>query len=126
MFVDVNVDPDEAAEAAATFLPLVDAVARCQAAGRFADDEAWGPSIELWAFAHGLVTLTLGGMLIVSDLFRHLESGLAASFVGYGDEPEAVGRSVRTAYCRIAPAGGFPSVTTKGTDLATLLSQVRR
>ncbi|WP_432988163.1 TetR/AcrR family transcriptional regulator [Dactylosporangium sp. CA-233914] len=49
----------EAAEA--TYRPLVDAVARCQADGVFDGTDPEPIALHLWALAHGLVSLELAG-----------------------------------------------------------------
>jgi len=54
--------PDELAEdAAATIVPLIDAVRRGQAAGRFVAGPPERTALACWATAHGLVSLELAG-----------------------------------------------------------------
>ncbi|GAA3219080.1 TetR/AcrR family transcriptional regulator [Dactylosporangium siamense] len=51
----------EAADA--TYQPLVDAVARCQAAGVFGGGDPRRVALHLWAVSHGMVNLELNGQL---------------------------------------------------------------
>lgn len=53
--------PQERAVADATFAPLVDAVARCQATGALVGDDAERTALHLWAVAHGMVSIELAG-----------------------------------------------------------------
>jgi AcrR family transcriptional regulator len=59
--VPADVAPEVRDAAAATFLPLLDAVRRCAATGRFRDDTpVQAIATALWANVHGLVLLELG------------------------------------------------------------------
>ncbi|WP_433058661.1 TetR/AcrR family transcriptional regulator [Dactylosporangium sp. CS-033363] len=49
----------EAADA--TYRPLVEGVARCQAEGVFTGDDPEPVALHLWALAHGMVSLELAG-----------------------------------------------------------------
>src|SRR3954462_382395 len=101
MFFETTADMAEAAFGASTFLPVVDAIERAIAAGRIRAGDAWEPAVQLWALAHGAVSLALAGMLTVDDLVHHLEGGIGAGLVGMGDERRAVTRSLRAARRRM-------------------------
>ena len=117
MFFETTVDIDEAAFGAATFLPVIDAVQRAIDSGRLTVPGAWDPAVQMWSLAHGALSLTLGGMLTVDDLLRHLEGGVRACLVGFGDEPRAADRSLRAARRRMLPAAGLPTIPSRGATL---------
>jgi AcrR family transcriptional regulator len=56
-------DPADREAADQTYRPLVDGVARCQAAGVFAGDDPERIALHLWAVAHGMVSLEMNGQL---------------------------------------------------------------
>jgi AcrR family transcriptional regulator len=88
-----------------TFERLVRGVQRAIDAGRFRRAEALDRATELWALAHGVVTLELAGLL---DSARALSTFSAASrglFEAYGDNPQALGRSFTRALTRISDGG---------------------
>ena len=117
MFFETTADMEEAAYGASTFLPVVDGIDRAIGAGRIERPEAWDVAVELWATVHGAVSLTLGGMLTVDDLIRHLEQGVGAALVGYGDDAAATRRSLRSARRRMMPPGGLPTLPGRGATL---------
>ncbi len=117
MFFDTATDAGEAAMAAAPFLPVVECFERAIRAGRITVGDACGPAVQLWALAHGAVSLALAGMLSVDDLLRHLEEAFAASLVGHGDAPNAANRSLRAARRRMLPREGLPSLPSRGVAL---------
>ncbi len=61
--------PDEHAKAVAdaAYQPLVDAVARCLAAGQFSGTPAERIALYLWSVSHGMVSLELAGHLPAGD-----------------------------------------------------------
>ena len=118
MFMETTVDTAEAASNVATFLPTVTAVERCIQSGRLSVSDPWDGAVELWALAHGLVSLALSGMLSDEDLRRHLQNGSRACFVGYGDQPEATNRSLRRARRRMKPSDGWPTLELRRPTLA--------
>lgn len=77
---------------------LVDAVARCMAAGRFRPEEPEAVAHQMWIAIHGLVTLETGGYLIdpynADRCFLELARGL---MLAAGDEAAAANRSVQHA-----------------------------
>jgi AcrR family transcriptional regulator len=78
-----------------TLALLVDAVRRCQAAGRFRDGDAELAAHQLWSALHGLITLELGGYLIEPyDADLCFESQLRDLMIGAGDSLDAATRSV--------------------------------
>lgn len=77
------------AESLATLEVLVEAIARCVAAGRFTDGDPRRMAGELWALTHGLVALELGGMLDATQGSALLESGARHLVVAFGDSPDA-------------------------------------
>ena len=125
MFFETTADLTEAAFGASTFLPVVDAVERAIAAGRITADAAWDPAVQMWMLAHGAVSLALGGMLTVEDLVHHLEGGISAALVGYGDDRRAVTRSLRGARHRMLPPDGLPRLPDSGATLAAATDAAR-
>ena len=87
------------------FAPLVAAVERCIAAGRFAPADPRALATRLWIASHGTVTLQLAGLLEPEDALGQLGAIGHALFVGFGDDPEAAGRSVAAAAAAAAGAG---------------------
>jgi AcrR family transcriptional regulator len=123
MFLDTSADMDEAALGAATFLPAVASVERCLDAGRLTAGSPWDIAVEMWALAHGVVSLGIGGMLTVDELLRHLERSIHAALVGYGDDSRAAARSVRSARRRMQGDAPLPALTRKGATLAEATRQ---
>jgi AcrR family transcriptional regulator len=125
MFMESTFDMELAAFGAETFLPVVAAVERAIALGRLRAGPAWDPAVQMWAMAHGMVTLALAGMLSVEELLRHLEGGIAACLVGYGDEPARAKRSLRTARRRMLADSPLPVIEARGATLATAAAAAR-
>jgi len=96
--------PDDAAHGYGTFLILVDAVKRCIDGGRFEARGAIDMAFQLWASAHGVVTLEQQGFLVTQtdDPFGPLCVTLA---IGFGDDPTAAAASYRKALRRRRPPG---------------------
>lgn len=89
-------DPDAAAR---TFELVVAATRRSIDAGRF--DSQHDPTdiaLRFWACGHGIVSLTVTGVLAVADLQRHAPAMASALFIDAGDSPESARRSVRSAW----------------------------
>jgi AcrR family transcriptional regulator len=118
MFFETTADLDDAAFGASTFLPVIDAVQRAIDAGRLHVDAPWDPAVQMWAMAHGALSLALGGMLGVAELLHHMEGGVSACLIGFGDHPRAVRRSVTSARRRMTPSGGLPTLPPRGATLA--------
>jgi AcrR family transcriptional regulator len=92
-----------------TMAAVVECVARCIAAGRFAPGDAELVVHQMWLGAHGLVSLELGGYLVEPwDGDRLFEAQLIALMVGAGDDPAAAAGSVAASRARFAdgPGGG--------------------
>lgn len=87
MFLDGPVDADDAATGTETFLPLVDCIARCIAAGRF--DPADPPVLArgLWALTHGVVSLQLAGLLDEEEAVACRREAGRRLLVGFGADP---------------------------------------
>ena len=100
-----EVGPDAAPERRdeeATFLTLVDGVARCLAAGRFRDAEALPLATQLWAAEHGVASLEIAGLLDADEAADCLETLRGNLMVGFGDRPERIAGSIERARPRIA------------------------
>ena len=87
--VPTDVAPELREAAAATFIPLLDAVQRCVAEGRFRNDVA--PSAiatALWANVHGLVSLELGRFMppMAGDPAAVFEASARAAVRGWSSE----------------------------------------
>ena len=90
--------PDPAA-AADTFEHLVAAARRCVDAGRFGPaNDPTDIALRYWANGHGIVSLTVTGVLTTSDLQRHAPALASALFIDAGDSPDRARRSVRSAW----------------------------
>lgn len=100
MFVDRPLDGDEAG--ATTFERLATAVRACIEAGRFVAAE---PALEviwaaqLWSMRHGMVSMTLTGVLPIERARLVLADMTYRLLIGYGDAPDAA----RTSLDRAAP-----------------------
>ena len=100
-----EVDPDtmpKRRDEDATFVTLVDAVARCLAAGRFREAEALPLAMQLWAAEHGVASLEIAGMFAADEAVHSLESVCINLMVGFGDRPERIAASVGRARPRMA------------------------
>jgi hypothetical protein len=60
---DLRLDAEGQAVADAAYRPLVDAVARAQAAGVLIGGDPERIALHLWAVSHGMVSLELNGQL---------------------------------------------------------------
>ncbi|MGI9054031.1 MAG: TetR/AcrR family transcriptional regulator [Ilumatobacteraceae bacterium] len=96
--------PEDAVHGYATFLMLVDAVQRCIDGGRFEDRGATEMAFQLWASAHGVVTLEQQGFL-VTQTDDPLGPLCVTLGVGFGDDPAAAAASYRKAQRRRRPQG---------------------
>lgn len=97
MFSEASGDPGGVTSGLDTFEALVAAVARCVEAGRFPrapSDGADELAVELWALNHGLVSLQLARLLAPAEAVMHLGRVARSLFVAWGDDPEAVTRSM--------------------------------
>jgi AcrR family transcriptional regulator len=90
--------PDDATHGYGTFLTLVATVQRCIDVGRFRDGEAISVARQLWAAAHGVVTLEQRGYLEPDDAV--LSGMTIALAVGLGDDPTAANASTAAARAR--------------------------
>jgi AcrR family transcriptional regulator len=98
------VDTEEAGEG---FLRLVSCAARARANGRFLDDvDPEAVATRFWAAGHGLITLTLTGVLSVDAVEQHGPALATAVFLEAGDDPERCRRSVRTGWSSVGRAAG--------------------
>ena len=87
----------------ATFMMLVDGVARCLAAGRFRDAEALPLATQLWAAEHGVVSLEIAGILDADEAASNLEALRLNLLVGFGDDPTRIALSATRAHPRMTP-----------------------
>mgnify|MGYP000932233279 CR=1 FL=1 len=72
---------DDAALSLGTLQVLIDGVAACVHAGIFAGD-AEALAMQFWAFAHGVASLTIAGVLSPADAEGILDGGTTALSVG--------------------------------------------
>jgi AcrR family transcriptional regulator len=77
-----------------TLQHLVDTAARCVAAGRFRPAEPWPLALQLWAGAHGVVSLELDGFDAGTDAAEIFEAMMATLAIGFGDDPDRVAASL--------------------------------
>jgi AcrR family transcriptional regulator len=125
MFTETTPDLEDAAIAAATFLPVVEALERAIAADRLSVADAWDPAVQMWALAHGALSLGLAGVLTVEDLVHHVEGGVRTCLVGFGGDPASIDRSVRAARRRMVPPDGLPTLARQGATLTTAVEAAR-
>ncbi|WP_229075578.1 TetR/AcrR family transcriptional regulator [Actinoplanes sp. DH11] len=95
MFLDPP--PEEDALGAGTYERLLDLVRRCLAAGRFTDGQdnlapVW--AAQLWSMRHGMVTMTVSGMLPSEQARFVLDDMTFRLLVGYGDDPAHARESI--------------------------------
>jgi AcrR family transcriptional regulator len=88
----VDFDDVAVAERRAAFEMLTDAIEACQAAGLAAPGPAWAIANRAWAYAHGVVTLHLHGLLHRSIDKRALVE-LARQISVFLDSPSAPARA---------------------------------
>jgi AcrR family transcriptional regulator len=93
MFLEPPIDDDPDA-GSFTFEILVGGVERAIEAGRFAPADPVRLATQLWATAHGTVTLHLAGLLSIEDLAECSSAMALALFVAFGDDPGAARASV--------------------------------
>jgi hypothetical protein len=102
MFMDGPCDAAGAKVGLDTFERLVDGVRRCIASDRLDPADPVERATQLWAAAHGAVSLQLAGML-AEDLARDCVLTTARNLLqAFGDTPSALGRSVARAESRLA------------------------
>jgi len=86
MFLE-SVDDDDVGEG--TFERLVRAVQRAMEAGRFDVADPLDNATQLWAMAHGVVTLHKAGCLTLDEAIK-TTAGMALNlFCGFGDDEDA-------------------------------------
>ncbi len=95
MFMEPPLD-DEPDVGHATFERLIGGVRRAVEAGRFTVGGAEDLATQLWAMAHGIVTLHLAGLLTVGDAVAAFAQMGLNLFVGFGDDRARAQRSVET------------------------------
>ena len=96
---DSTFDLPDPEGAAAPFETLIAAADTARSAGRFAtDSDPLDMATRYWANGHGLASLTLGGVLPVADLERHVPATAIALCTAAGDQPERARRSVTAAW----------------------------
>lgn len=100
MFVERPID-DDPHVGMFTFERLVDAVGRAIDAGRFARGDSWGLATQLWAMAHGIVTLHLAGLLTLDDVLACTSEMAVNLFASFGDDRAAARRSVNKALSKL-------------------------
>jgi AcrR family transcriptional regulator len=89
----------------ATFDRIADTAAAAVGGRRFRRLDAVDIARRCWVVVHGAASLHLVGMLDASAARESLEGALASLFVGLGDDPGSVKRSVRTAKARYSRRG---------------------
>ena len=87
-----------------TFQRLVSGVARAVEAGRFEGDPE-ELATQLWAMAHGIVTLYLDGVLDLDEAIATFAAMGRSLFIGFGDAPDAADRAIQAARARYTVDG---------------------
>ena len=97
MFMEGPVDDVDAVVGLDTFDQLIVGVQRCIDAGRFHSGDALVMATQLWALAHGVVTLELANMLTPEQAQDCLRAGGNNLFRAFGDDPDDLERSLAAA-----------------------------
>lgn len=96
MFLQQPVE-DDSDIAPSTIQRLIDAVALATEAGRFSPGDPWIRARQLWAMAHGIVTLQLAGILTQEDAIDCMTEAAENFYVAFGDDRKAAVRSLKKA-----------------------------
>ena len=95
MFLDPPPEDDDLG--AGTFDRLVTLIRRCVAGGRFPDAQEFHVPVwaaQLWSMRHGLVVMTVAGLLPDEQARFVLDDMTFRLLVGYGDVPARARRSI--------------------------------
>jgi hypothetical protein len=65
-------------------------------------------------------------MLGVVELLHHMEGGVRACLIGFGDDPRVVRRSMAAARRRMTPRDGLPELPIRGATLAEAATTARK
>ena len=121
MFMEAPLDEADAPIGLDTFERLVNGIQRCIDAGRFRPADPWELATHLWACVHGASALHLAAMLDEAGVQRTAMASARAFMVDFGDDPDAVDQSLRTAVGRVAGSdwenGGVGSQADDGRPL---------
>jgi len=98
MFLEGPFEAEEIEVCAGTFQRLVTAVERCIAAGRFDPADSWRLATRFWTMAHGVISVVLAGLVGLDDAIGDLTAMAAHLCAGFGDDPRAAERSVRSGH----------------------------
>jgi len=101
MFMEEPIDEADAAVGLDTFQRLVDGVRRCIDGGRFDPADPVELATQLWALAHGVVTLQLAHFLAPEQAVKTFSDAALGLVRAYGDDPRAAGRSLARARARL-------------------------
>ncbi len=102
MFMEAPLDEADAGVGLDTFEQLVNGIQRCMNAGRFRRADAWELATQMWANVHGASALHLAAMLDQPGVVRTAVASARALMVDFGDDPDAVDRSLQAAADRVA------------------------
>jgi len=106
-----HVSAEDASASIDTFGALELRVSRCADAGRWNVADTTTAAEVSWTHMHGLVAIELSGYFAGTgrDAVRVVEESMRTTSIGFGDEPDAVDRSMRTATRRARRAGHLTS-----------------
>lgn len=76
---------------------VVNAVAKAMEAGRFTQNDPLHVAKQCWSMTHGIVTITMAGLLTIDESIELLMDMGVNLFVGLGDEQASARRSTKTA-----------------------------
>ena len=102
MFMEAPLDEADAGVGLDTFEQLVNGIQRCIDAGRFRPADAAEHATLMWANVHGASALHLAAMLDQPGVVRTAVASARALMVDFGDDPDAVDRSLKAAVDRVA------------------------
>jgi AcrR family transcriptional regulator len=102
-----GVSDEDVAAAFDTFEALELRVRRCAEGGRWTVDDPVAGAEVCWAHVHGLASIEFSGYFAGTgrDPQHAAEESMRHTSVGFGDDPRATARSVRTALQRAQQAG---------------------
>jgi hypothetical protein len=96
---DATFDLPDPGAAAESFEHLVAAARRAIEAGRFGvEHDPSDIALRFWASGHGILSLTVTGVLSAADLQRHAPAVAYALFTDAGDSPDRARRSIQSAW----------------------------
>jgi len=96
-FMEQPLDADDAELGSEAHRVLLESIQRCLDAGRFKSADPHALATEFWALGHGVIALELAQLISSEEARDCLEGACSKLFRGYGDEQQAIERSLKSA-----------------------------